>query len=442
MSLSTRVEAAIRHLSANRRHLLDYIASTGSLATGLVAQTVAFIILARSLGAEQYGLMTIVLTAATLGLMCCGLGSGEMMRRRVARDPAEYPRALGHAICILGLTSTVIAVITTAVLAHLVVVHPDPIRNVAVLFALVVSAQGLTAWISLAEKIFLAFNEYRAANLVNVGSGIARVLTVSLACLAFGVADVKGWAAWQLGSSLVMAGLCAVAIAPYGAPRLGVLRDEIGKGLTISLSSLLISFRQNVDILVLSSVVSPSVIGLYGVARSIVAMASVVSHSFDRLVYSRLVVAGAKGAGATLDLAKRYAGMILPITLATSIALYLVAPLLPIAVGQQYAGAAPMLQVLCWMLCLTGLQFLAADSLNAADKHKARFASEGIFNGLGAAIVAILTLQFALPGMLAALYISSILIVAALWLTLWRHASAETTKPKPGDPAIGSPRSA
>ncbi len=101
-----------------------------------------------------------------------------------------------------------------------------------------------------------------------------------------------------------------------------------------------------------------------------------------------------------------------------------------------------MLQVLCWMLCLTGLQFLAADALNAADKHKARFASEGIFNGLGAAIVATLTLQFAFPGMLAGLYVSSILIVAALWLTLWRHANAETVNSKPGDPAIQSARSA
>ncbi len=430
-----------RTIRRRRAEILGYVSSTASLTFGLVAQTIAFVVLARVMGAKQCGELSLVMTYSSMGLIWCGLCPGEMLRRRTARSRAEYPYLLGHALLVLVSTSIVIGLATSAILTFAIVIDPDPTTNFLVILALVVSNQGLSAWISLAEYIYLAHDNYAGANMINIGAGLVRAALAIVACLAFGVNDLATWSSWLLMSSVITAVACAFAIAPFGAPRYGVFPEELARGTMMCLSSIIAMFRMSTDVMALGAVASPEVVGIYSVARRIVTTAAIVTHSFDRLAYSRLAIAGRSGPAATYRLACRFSGLVSALSLGTSVAIYLAAPLLVPVFGEQYAAAVPVLKAMCWTLWLTGMQFLAMDAINAADRQKARLITEGAASVVCMATVALLTYAYELNGLLIGLYLSMGLIVATLWATLlWlarRDVPTELqTRPLPAEPVM------
>jgi O-antigen/teichoic acid export membrane protein len=406
-----------------RASLMRYVTSTASMAIGLVAHTIGFVILAQTLGPTQFGLLTIVSAVANFGLVWSGLGSGELLRRKVARDTATYPEVLGHAVSILTLTSLAVGVPLSIGLAFAVEVTGDFLTDLLIMLLFVASNMSMFAWISMTEQILLAHNDVTRANLVNVASGIGRAVAAIVACYIFKITKLEQWVFWHFGFYLVIAIGCTLVIGPLGRPRGGIIWGELRRGLTISATGLFMFMRRNADVLALAAVAPPSVVGVYGVARRIVGTADVVSASLDRLVYSNLAVAGVKGSGQTLRLASRYAMIAAVLCAATSIALLIAAPWVPLIFGHRYADAVLPTQILAGTLILTSLQNLASDALNAAEQHELRFVAETTAGLVGTGLLVVLTLAFALPGILFAVYLSGLLGVIALWATLiWRAA--------------------
>ena len=68
---------------------------------------------------------------------------------------------------------------------------------------------------------------------------------------------------------------------------------------------------------------------------------------------------------------------------ATSIALFLSAPLIPMVFGEQYSDAVATTRFLAWTLILTSLHNLASDALNAAEQHEMRLAAETMAGLIG-----------------------------------------------------------
>jgi O-antigen/teichoic acid export membrane protein len=405
-----------------RQAVLRYVSSTAVMGAGLIAHTIGLILVARALGPQQFGQLAIITAVSNFGLAFCGLGGSEALRRAVSRDPECYPHALGHALILVGTTSVVLSIALSLGLALALEASPRPGENFAIMLLFVASNLALFAWIGLTEQILLARDDLARANFVNISSGLGRAAAAVLACLVFGVADLKQWALWHFGFYAVVALICLAAVWRYGRPQLRLLPGELGKGWTLSVTSLLMIARQNADVMALAAVASPATIGIYSVARRIVSTASVVSASLDRLVYGNLARAGKEGVSATLALALRYARISGAMCIAASLALYLAAPLVPYVFGQQYAEAVALLRLLCWSLVLTGLHYLAFDALNAADQHQQRLAAEVASGLIGLVVLGALTVLGGLGGIICASYLASALVVVALWATLFRLA--------------------
>jgi O-antigen/teichoic acid export membrane protein len=430
MSLVRVTRRARDEIVDKRASLMRYVTSTASMGIGLVAHTIGFVILAKTLGPLQFGLLTIITTVANFGLVWSGLGSGELLRRKVARDRATYPEVLGHAVSILTLTGATIGVALAIGLAFTVEVADDFFTNLLVMLLFVASNMTMFAWINLTEQILLAHNDVARANLVNVASGLGRAIAAIVACYVFKITQLQQWVFWHFGFYLIIAVGCTIAIGSLGRPSVGIIWGELRRGLTITATALFMFMRRNADVLALAAVAPPSVVGVYGVARRIVGTADVVSASLDRLVYSNLAVAGAKGAGQTLRLASRYALIAAVLCGATSIALLIVAPWVPVVFGKQFADAVLPTQILAGVLILTSLQNLASDALNAAEQHEMRFVAETSAGLAGTGLLVALTLAFALPGILFAIYLSGLLGVVALWsMLIWLAAREKKTSP-------------
>jgi O-antigen/teichoic acid export membrane protein len=210
-----------------------------------------------------------------------------------------------------------------------------------------------------------------------------------------------------------------VAVYSYGPARIGILRDEIPIGVTFGISGFLLSLRANIDLLALSAIAPAALVGAYGLARRIVSIALVTGASLDRIVYSRLAVAGQKGPAETFKLAQRYVVYAVILTGATSIGLsFILAPGLPLIFGDRFEDAIGILKVLSWTLILTGIQNIGFDALNAANRHKLQVTISGAAVLIGASTVLALTLRYGIQGTYLGVYFSETISAIFLWAGL------------------------
>jgi len=413
-TIRTLIDAVIQKFPAMRL----YVSSTGTLTVGIAAQSVGFVVLARWLGSEQFGHLAMITSVTNLGAAWCGLGAGEAMRRRVGRDPAFYPAMLGHSLILLLVSGALLTLIVSAFMTQYVRVVADPIENLHVILLLVLSNMVFFAWVGLVEQILLAHREFTRANLLNSGYGIARAAGSLVACLAFHIDSLPAWAMWNFAVSVAVSLTCVAAIWPYGAPRWRVLREEIPLGVTLSISGSISALRQNIDLLALSTVATPHLVGAYGVARRIMSTAVITGASLDRLIYANLAIAGQAGPSATLRLAKKYVLYAIGLTGMTSVGVFVLSPLLPWLFGEDFRDTIWILRVLCWTLVLTAVQFIAFDALNAADRHRTRLAVGAVVGIAGAGLIVGLSSAFGITGTFLAVYVTELSMAVALWTAL------------------------
>ena len=340
------------------------------------------------------------------------------MRRRAGREPSLFPTLLGHCLILLFVSGTVLTAIMSIAIALSIRIVADPIENYTVILLLVSSNMVMFTWIGLTEQVLLARCEFTRANLLNSGFGIARAATAIVACLGFGIESLSAWALWNCVAFAGVSLVCAGLLWPYGAPRWRVLWDEVPLGITLSISGSIAALRQNIDLLALSTMAPPHLVGAYGVARRVLSMAVVTGASLDRLIYANFAIAGKGGPSATLRLARRYVLYAIGLTGVTSITIFILAPLLPWLFGKDFKDTIWILQVLCWTLILTSVQFIAFDAINAADQHRIRLIAGTVVGIAGTALIVGLSLAFAITGTFIAVYLTELSMATALWITL------------------------
>lgn len=395
-----------------------YVTSTGWLVVGTAAQLVAFVILARHLGVEQFGQLMAITAATHLGTHLCGLGAGEGMVRRVAREAGDYPALLGHNIILMLGSAAVLIVALTVGLDFFVKVAPDSAGNSAVIVLFVVSNVLFFRWVLLSEQIFIAHWRIARANAVNVGFAVAKALTVVVACVGFGVTSLETWALWHFAVHALSAAICVGAIVPFGVPKWRLLPEEIPLGIHFSTPWFFQTLRDNIDLLVLTAVASPAVVGAYSIVKRVVETSLITSSSLGRLLYPRLSRAGREGCHQTLAITSHFMGPILGVAVATAAALYTIAPWVPFLVGESFSAAVDGIRILCWSLIIVAAQAAAFDALGAADLHGIRATVYNAGSLFGAALVGAFTYLFLVPGAFFAIYLSAAAIGVLLWATL------------------------
>lgn len=395
-----------------------YITSSAWLVMGTIAQLLSFIVLARVLGVEQFGQLMAVTAATHLGTHLCGLGAGEGMVRRIARRREDYAAMAGHNIMLIAITGVVLCAAITAGVYWYLPATDDSALSWSVIAAFVVANVILFRWILFTEQVFIAHWQIGRANIVNVGFAFAKAATTLLACLVFHVNTVQEWALWHFGVHGLAATLCAVALIPFGRPKWVIIKDELRLGIHFSTPWFFLTLRNNIDLLVLSIVASPALVGAYSVVKRIVETGTITSNSLNRLLYPKLARAGKDGCHAALTIILNYMLPIIAVGLASAAALYVLAPLLPLLLGDQFDAAVVGIQILAWSLVITAIKEAAFDTLGAGDEHRVRALA---YNGGSIAavfIIALLTYHFAVDGAFLAIYLTKILIGILLWSVL------------------------
>ncbi len=414
-----RNEELAWYIKAGIPILHRYVASSGTLIFSTAAQFAWFIILARALGSGQFGKLLVIVAVTSLAMTLTGVGAGDAMIRRTARNRHDYQLMLGHGLILIAVTGVVLTAIATGVLCFLVHASASPWENALIMTAFGASNIILFPFITYTEQVFIGLMKFRLANTVNAGFSLVRVLSAALACLVFHVGDLGEWAVWLLGAHIFGALACMAMLRPLGKPVWQVDHRELGLGFHFTTPNLVDALRQNADRLVLGVVAAPSVLGSYGTASRMAQTSQIVVHALNRIVYPKFAQKAHLGIRGVVPLAVRYLLAVLALATFTAIGIYLIAPWMPVLLGPSYDGVIFDLQVLCWLLIPVAAQTVPYDVFGALDRHSRRAVVYNAIGLIGACVTAALVYVYGLSGAFVAAYAVQLAITASLWVTLF-----------------------
>lgn len=400
-----------------------YAASSGTLLVSAAAQFLWFIILARQLGIVQFGQLMVIVAVTSIAAPLCGIGCGEAVIRRTARDPGHYPAMLGHALILSVLTGVLLTIASTLILCALVNASAVVWVNVTIMAAFSIANIVLYRYASLVEQVFIGFFRFTYANIANIGFSLIRLLTTVLACLVFHIDSLAAWAAWTLGGHLFACAAGFLLSRSLGHPVWRIDRDEMKLGFHFTTPRLMDALRQNTDRLVLGMIAPASVLGSYGTASRMAQTSQTVVGALNRIFYPKFAQRKDGGFRGLAPLATRYVMVVTGLATATAVGVYLVAPLMPYVLGHAYQDVVPDLRILCWLLIPVSIQTVPYDIFGALDRHSMRAAIYNTMSLVGVCGTAIVTYTYGITGAFISAFVVQTALAGSLWIALFvaRH---------------------
>lgn len=355
--------------------------TASNLLTAIV-QGVYFLILARVLGATQFGIFAGSLALASTFSAVAGIGAGQMLVMHTSRSRSAYRVQLG--------TSFIYVLITFLPLATLVI-SLGLISTHAVLFTLLpltLSELLFTRIFDYGLQSFQAHERLRGNASFGASAAVLRLILVLL-FLRFGGHTAISWAWLYAASSIAIAmAITAVCILQFGGPQLekGSLYNTWRIGIYFSMGMASRTVYVDADKYLLVQFGFPADAGQFSVASRLMSMAFMPVQAMVYALNTRLFRAGQTGYHESWQHVRR---VILPITIYASAAastLVLCAPLIPRLLGRSYAESAQMLPLLSLILFSQSFLYLFGDALMGLGRQSWRSICQAVLAGASVAV--------------------------------------------------------
>jgi O-antigen/teichoic acid export membrane protein len=166
---------------------------------------------------------------------------------------------------------------------------------------------------------------------------------------------------------------------------------------------------------------TPDATGVYTAAYRVVDMAFIPMRAVLAAAYPRFFASGAGGLAGALALTRHLAVPSAAYAVAASLALLLGAPLLPVLLGESYAGSVGVLRALAVLPLLKVAHHLAADTLTGAGHQGARSAWQVAVAVVNVAANLVLIPAYGVSGAVASSIACDGLLAVALWAVVARR---------------------
>lgn len=347
----------------------------------LFVQGVYFVLLARALGASQYGAFIGVVALVAILAPFSSLGTGQILVRNVARDRGAFNYSWGNALCMTSVSGSVLIGVVV-LLARYALAHKVPLMLV---FLVGCSDLLFAAVVGLAGLAFQAVEElHRTAQVAVVLTG-ARAICAVVLLLSIGHPTALSWGFFYCLSSLV-GGVYGVALvcSRLGYPVLSVrrLRSELLEGFYFAISVSAQSVYTSIDKTMLVRLATLGAAGIYGAAFRLVDLAFQPIAALSASAYARFFKHGRHGLRGTTSLAKRLLPFALGYAFLACVVLIFVAPVLPVVLGRDFRGSVATLRWLSPLLLFRAIHYFLSSSLTGADLQGLRSGIQIIVAGL------------------------------------------------------------
>jgi O-antigen/teichoic acid export membrane protein len=338
----------------------------GSHGLKLVLQAIYFIVVARKLGAAEYGTFIAATAIAEVVSPFSTLGMGNILVKNVARDRHHFSLYWGNAL----LTTLVSGSALTLGLVTLAPCFlPKAVSPVLLLLAAITSLI-FGRVLDLARMAYQSVSRFDRTAQMNLLPHMLRAGAALWMVTFFPDPRAYDWMVLGLvcigGAAIASLILVHQEIAP-ARPKLQQIIPDLRQGSYFAIGLSAQSVYNDIDKTMLASLASVEATGLYAAAYRLIEVAFVPMRSILDASYTRFFKAGKTGIQGTWLVARKLLPMMAGYGGLAAVGLALGAPIVPWILGPEYAMAVPALQWLAPIVLLKGLHYIAADTLTGAD---------------------------------------------------------------------------
>jgi O-antigen/teichoic acid export membrane protein len=326
-------------------------------------QAAYFILVARALGAHEFGILVATLAITAIAVPFAGWGGSNLMIMQTTRNRPSFALAFGTSLLMICVAGLGLVVLTST--ASVLLVTAIPVK--------------LAVQIALADLIFARIAETCSQAYQGFGrlAMSARLGTVpSLLRLAAaggfawsGGASALAWSGWYLGASALAATIALIhVLTRLGRPILSAraAARQWRQGFLFAVGASSASIYNDLDKTMVAALSTVRAAGVYGAASRVVATAFTPILSVFTATYYRFFAAGAQGIDGTIALARSLAASLLGLGVAAAAVLWVAAPLVPRVLGSDFASAEAAIRWLALVPLLQTIFYLAGDVLTGA----------------------------------------------------------------------------
>ena len=352
-----------RRILANAAYRL--IADVGSK----LASVVFFVVMARELGNEQFGVFAFGLAFVTLASTLANFGQDQILTREVARDHGLLDRYFANTMAI----KLVIAGISLAVTIGIATAAglDSVTRDVTILLGLAVVLELLMS------TCFASYQAFERLEYIPVALISQRFLTavVGIAALLGGAGVVAVAGIYLAGAVVGFALAVWLLLERVARPRLAVDTHRwwplMRAALPIGLAGVFAVVLFRIDTVMLAAYESKDVVGDYSAAYRLFEATLFVSWSIGAAVYpvfSRLSPSSEPSVGFVYERSlKLVTALTLPLAAGAAV---LPGPVVDTLYGEQYDEAAPALRLLAPAIALYPLSYLGGYLLVSQNRQR------------------------------------------------------------------------
>lgn len=333
-----------------------------------------FILLARVLGVEQYGIFAGATALASLVIPFSSLGAGMLFMRYTSTDANQFARYWGNI-----LLSTLLANVVLISALRIIAPHFLNAASAAVIVPVSIANCLLGQLIQCAVQVY---QSYRLMHLAASWSAVLNILRFGAAAfllIFLHHATAYEWALVSVATTVMVAVAAAIAItARFGRPSLEplLLVQRFGEGLLYSLSNSTASAYNDLDKTLLSHYGMNVANGLYTTAYRIIDLATIPVASVEWAAVPRFFQQSNDGVLQVAHLAKRILLRAALIGIAASGAAFLCAPLIPHLLGESFAQSSAALRWLCLLPLFRAIHQITGAALTGTGNQRYRTAAQ------------------------------------------------------------------
>lgn len=374
-------EAVIRFGASNLPQVLrgHWLARSASWllfgqGTSIVLQAANFILLARLLRVEEYGIFAGAFALVSIVTPYSSLGSNMLFMRYVSADRSVARTYWGNGLLITALVSVLIGAI-------LGFAGPAITSQKSRLIFIVLVAGNCLFWqvVTLASAVFQTFEKMKITATLTFLTNLARLAMVLGMLLFWKRATALEWSF----AVLIASGLAAIAAVIWVEREIGWPRVDISlalqrlwEGFGFGFAGATQSVYNDVDKTMLSHYGMTRENGFYTLAYRVITVATAPVVAIDSSVLPRYFRMGRSKMKDVVRLATKSAALAGGVGLGIALAIRFAAPWVPRVVGKDYSGAVTALTWLCWIPLLRGIHQLTGGALTGMGYQNRRTAAQ------------------------------------------------------------------
>ena len=404
-------------MAGRRRFLTNLVSLTSARMAVRVANTVATVVIARSLGTSGYGVYAAGFAFASLASVFTDVGVAQVLLRAGARRHARLSAYFGNALLVKGVL--VVVVYGGMLLASRLLHHPPDLF-------LAIAVLGLAAMTTAGQQVpfslFMAVEEMHLLAIPQAATSLLALAGTVAVALSGGGLVAFAWvqvAAVVLPLPFIL--IRAVRLVPP-RPEPGRIAGMLREGVSFGLGGIFYLVNLRVDVVVMTSFLAASVVGVYAAAYKIVSTIYFLPAIVSAVVIPRLF----RYSTEDTDRHRRVAQTVLRYQslLGGLIAggLFLASgPAIRLLYGMRFAGAAPLLRLLCWLLVVQTMSYPLGDALTTVDRNGQRVTVTGVAASLNLGLNLLVIPRFGPAGAALVTLGTEMLTLLAFVVLVRRH---------------------